>query len=308
MKTADPPVGVGAPRRETTAAVIVAYRPDRHFADRVRRIGSQVARVIIVDNSGDSARAVDLRRLAGENVEIIENDRNLGVATALNQGVGRASELRLSWVVMLDHDSSVDEDMLTRLAAIYDEYPAPREIGLIAANARSRTSGRLAVRAGETGARYLEVKTTITSGSVLAVAAYNRVGPFRDDFFVDGIDLEYCLRLRRYRFRVLCSRSALMTHAGGEGRERRFLGRTVVVGDHEPWRYYCMCRNFVEIVRLYFRHEPLWVLRALMNFMKTFVKIGLYERHKGAKFLASARGVRDGIVGSRRPRDRALTC
>jgi len=307
VKTTPSATGVGAPRRETTGAVVAAYRPDAGFADRLGRIQCQVARVIVVDNSGPSDRAIG-HQLAGTDVEVVENERNLGVATALNQGLRRASELELSWAVLLDQDSVVDMDALRRLAVIYDEYPAPEKIGLLAANARSLASGKLAVLGRRSRAGYFEVETTITSGSVLALAAYRSSGPFRDDFFIEGVDLEYCLRLRRHGFRILCSRDALMTHAGGQGLERSFLGRTVVVGDHEPWRYYYMLRNFVEIVRLYFCREPLWVLRATTNFVKTFIKIGLYERHKSAKFAAIARGVGDGIAGSWRGRAGGFRC
>jgi rhamnosyltransferase len=34
----------------------------------------------------------------------------------------------------------------------------------------------------------------ISSGSALSAAAYRKLGPFREDYFIEYIDIEYCLR------------------------------------------------------------------------------------------------------------------
>ena len=289
-----------APRAEATAAVVVTYHPDAELDDRLRRVRSQVAYVVIVDNSATPTVSARLRQLTRENVELIENDRNVGVAAALNRGLRRAAALNLAWVLMLDQDSVVDDDMLASLIHIYHECPSRDRIGLIGANSRSPISGRMGMACGTRGREYVETKTTITSGSLVALSIYERVGPFRDDFFIEGVDLEYCLRLRRHGFAVLCSRRPLMTHAGGTAEERSLFGRAVLIANHEPWRYYYMLRNFVDIVRHYAGREPLWVVAALVNFLKTFVKIWLFERNRVAKFAAMGRGIGDGILGSRR--------
>lgn len=289
-----------------TAAVVVTYGPDRDFGDRLRRIAAQVAHVIVVDNSSVRSVGMSLRQLTSESVELIENDRNVGVATALNQGLRRAVTLNFPWVLLLDQDSVVDDDMLASLLRVYHEYPSRDRIGLIGANARSPISGRPRIPWEATGSEYLEIKTTITSGSLVARSAYERAGPFRDDFFIDGVDLEYCLRLRRHGFVVLCSRRPLMTHAGGAAEERILFGRVVLVGNHEPWRYYYMLRNFVLIARHYAGREPVWVIKAVANLLKTFVKICLYERNKRSKFVAIARGIGDGVFGSHTTHDAKL--
>ena len=43
----------------------------------------------------------------------------------------------------------------------------------------------------------------ITSGSLLALAVFRRVGPMREDFFIDAVDFQYCLRLRRHGYKVI---------------------------------------------------------------------------------------------------------
>jgi len=284
-----------SPSKDNIAAVIVSYNPDSEFAHRLDRIFPQVARVIVVDNSSVSFRE-ELHRVLLSKVELIANPYNVGLAGALNQGVRRAVELGFAWVLMLDQDSLIDHDMVDCLLEIYHHYPFPQKVGLIGSNARSPISGRLYMECYQRQKIFMEVKTPMTSGSLLSVNAYEQIGPFRDDFFIEAIDLEYCLRLRKHGYKVLISCKPLMTHAAGKMKERRFLRRVVVVPDHEPWRYHYQLRNLIFVVRSYFWQEPGWVFVALVNFMKALVRILLFEDNRLRKFNAIWRGIRDGII------------
>lgn len=285
------------PSPDTSAAVVVSYHPDEGLADRVARLAAQTARVLVVDNTSPLGFRRWLQALAAPTVEIILNEQNLGVAAALNQGMRRAVEHGYHWGLTMDQDSTVDPDLLGTLGEIYRACPEPSRVGLISANARSKHSGRVAVRCPDGAGLFVECKTVITSGSLIALAAYQRAGPFREDFFIEGVDLEYCLRLRRHGYRILCSCRPLMTHAAGRMDEARVLGRTILVPHHDPWRYYYMLRNFVLIVREYWRQEPRWVGAATVGVGKMMVRVMLFERQRPAKFAAMLRGVRDGIAG-----------
>jgi rhamnosyltransferase len=284
------------------AAVIVTYEPDAGFPQRVLRAAGQVGRVIIVDNSRrESAR----RRLRGcdlGTVELIENGDNEGLARALNQGLRRAVQLECAWALTLDQDSEIDPELVQALVALYDRCPFRERVGLIGANARSKHSGTRAVRCKGPQRDFIEVKTTITSGSLMALSAYQVAGPLRDDFFIEGVDLEYCLRLRKFGFRILLSCEPRMTHAAGNMEERRLAGRTIVVANHAPWRYYYATRNLLKIARTYFWREPTWVVAALANLGKATVKMLLYEERRAEKVTRMIMGAWDAATGSERLR------
>jgi len=284
------------PVKDNISAVIVTYYPDSGFISRLNRVIPQVAHVIIVDNGSQPSVREILRDISLINVEVIANPENVGLAKALNQGVQRAVDLGFSWVLTLDQDTVVDHDMVKCLSEIYCLYPCPEKVGLIASNARSPITGRLYIQCQPEQRAFMEVKTPMTSGSLLSVNAYKQIGQFRDDFFIEGIDLEYGLRLRKNGFKVLCSCRPLMTHAAGKMKERRLFRRIVIVPDHEPWRYYYQLRNLVFVVRSYFWQEPDWVFVALINFMKALVRILLFEDNRLQKFNAIWRGIRDGII------------
>ncbi|HLJ60644.1 MAG TPA: glycosyltransferase [bacterium] len=292
----------GAVSAASVAAVIVTYGPDGDFPTRLARTTAQVGHVVLVDNHSPWHAREMLRSSTSARVELIENSRNLGIGTALNQGLRRAEALGYSWVLTLDQDSEVDSDLVASLGGLYDSCPFGETVGLLNANARSRHSGQIAVRCASSAQRFLEAKAAITSGSALSIAAYAAAGPFRDDFFIEGVDLEYCLRLRRHGFRILVSCRPLMTHAAGKMEERRFGRRIVVVPNHEPWRYYYVTRNLLRIFAAYFFYEPMWVVAALINLGKTLVKMVVFEDRRLAKLACVTIGVWDAMIGSRRNR------
>jgi rhamnosyltransferase len=291
-----------APGASRLAAVIVTYEPDAGFTSRLERIAPQVTRLIIVDNSPSAPVRPHLPAGAPATVELIENGRNEGLARGLNQGLRRAAEAGCAWALMLDQDSEVDADIVPALLGVYERCPFRERVALVGANTRSPRSGRLAVRCAPSQGEFVEVKTTITSGSLVALPAYLAAGPLRDDFFIESIDLEYCLRLRRHGFRILLTCRPHMTHAAGAMEERRLVGRTILVANHAPWRYYYATRNLLVTARTYLWREPVWVLSALVNFGKAIVKMFLFEDRRSEKALRIIAGAWDAAIGSRRPR------
>lgn len=270
---------------QNIAAVIVTYNPDGDFSRRLNYLISQVAYIIIVDNASSFSvqRMLEGAVLLSKS-EIINNNHNVGIATALNQGVRRAAELGFSWVLTLDQDTSVDNNMVNTLTSIYNRYPSKERIGIIGSNSRSKHSGRLFINCKDTEDSFVELKTVITSGSLMPLSVYKVTGPFRDDFFIEAVDLEYCLRLRKYGYKVLFSCQPLMTHVTGKMEEHNFLGRTILVDNHPPWRYYYRLRNFLRITKTYFWREPAWIFSTSFSFVKMFVKIIMFESNKLSKF------------------------
>lgn len=294
------------PHAGATAAVVVSYNPDKDFGKRLAVIKPQVDRIIIVDNGSNTSIHEILNGFISGDIDIIENKLNMGIAVALNQGVKKAMQLGFAWVLTLDQDTEIDPDMVSHLVSILSDYPDKGALGIIGSNARSKHSERLFIDCGRQSKEFIELKTIITSGSLMSLSAYEKAGPFREDFFIEGVDLEYCLRLRRHGFKILMSCKPLMTHAAGKMEEHRFLGRVVLVANHEPWRYYCMLRNLAQISKLYVRQEPRWVLNLYFNITKMIIKIAFFEENRFIKVKYISLGIIDGLSKIMR-RNRSVT-
>jgi rhamnosyltransferase len=96
----------------SVGAVIVTYNPDQVFPDRLAAIANQVSRVVVIDNGSNPVSRIMLNRLSEKTkIEIIFNERNIGIASALNQGIKFLKSAELEWAITLDQDSHVDSTL-----------------------------------------------------------------------------------------------------------------------------------------------------------------------------------------------------
>ena len=102
------------------------------------------------------------------------------------------------------------------------------------------------------GFSWRERKTVITSGSLVSVGVYDAIGPFRDAFFIDHVDDEYCLRARKMGYRVLSTCKPVMLHSVGASTLHRLLWKKTGVTNHPPFRRYYMTRNHIILMKEYF--------------------------------------------------------
>ena len=83
--------------------VIVFFNPTALSMHTVEALAEHAYPVVVVVNQAESAQIAALSALT--HVYVIENGCNVGLATALNQGLGFAfGELGLNYVVTLDQD------------------------------------------------------------------------------------------------------------------------------------------------------------------------------------------------------------
>ena len=106
------------PSRNNICAVIVTYHPDIGLRERIEQIRHQVDKLLIVDNNSAPDCVAMIQRISKDlDVDVIENESNLGVAEALNQGFKYFESLdgKYSWILTLDQDSSCYSSLVQQL-------------------------------------------------------------------------------------------------------------------------------------------------------------------------------------------------
>lgn len=247
------------------ASVVVTFNPQvADFAEAVRLHAlNQPARFIVVDNG--SINIEEIAALVGRVfpkglAEVVRNPTNLGLGAALNRGIDRARASGCTHVALFDQDSQTKADTLQALMANLSAVEcAGRRVGAIGP---SQTDLRTGAEYPQRLLRGLRLKTLwpclqpqdvfevsfiITSGTLLTISVFEAVGPMREDFFIDGIDIEWCFRAGSLGYEVFCLKNVKIGHALGDGR-RRFLGREMSI--HSPLRNYYMLRNLLYMARL----------------------------------------------------------
>jgi rhamnosyltransferase len=280
-------------------AVMVTFFPDSGAVERARLIVHQVGAVIVVDNGSGPEHEDILHTLSRiPRLTLLQNDTNVGLATALNQGVRWAKNHGFEWVLLFDQDSTPLDSMVSELSHICLALGREASTTLIGSNFVDVNSGRAWLNSPDDPNRsWVDTKTMTTSGTLMPISAFHTLGPFRSDLFVDLVDMEYSLRAKSRGFSVVASVRPLMLHTVGAKKRRRLLWRTVWPSNHPPQRRYLMARNSVLLIREYGARDPTWALATVSALVKSLILVLLYEDSRLSKLSSTGRGI---IAGLRR--------
>jgi len=288
------------PNAGNACAIVVTYNPDAQFDERLALLKVQFSLVIIVDNASTSASAENLKKLVPlAGTQWLFNDSNRGIATALNQGVACAGDKGFKWAVTFDQDTLVAPDLLATLAQVY--AAAAEEKVLLGGNYEDVHKHRNFVEAQYPGQLFQERKTLITSGMLIPVAATIELGGFREDYFIDSVDHEFCLRARANGYRILISCRPVMRHSIGSKMDASRHFSRFASFNHSPTRKYFIARNTLTTARLYFFREPLWSMRQGWRLASDFASILLFEKNKLKKAKAFLSGLCHAVLGRMGP-------
>jgi rhamnosyltransferase len=278
----------GIPTKIT--AIATAYHPDERLLAVVEAAGESCTEVLVVDNTPGGAEL--LRGALPERVRVLRPDRNLGLAGALNLGLTQVGA-DADGVLLLDQDSVLSEELVRRLVAhladgtVGAAAPAPWD-----EERSSFIDPRTILRAD-----VADRDAVITSGLVVRRSLVDELGGFREDFFVDCVDQDFCLRLRRTGMRIVQDKRVKLPHSLGEVREHRFLIGHVRASHHPTWRLYWVIRNGVVLVKENVRRAPVWCVASVLIMFRWVLLTALYERPRGRRLRAMWRGLLDGLRG-----------
>jgi len=280
--------------------LIVTYDPSEKFFTLLDCIKSQVDRIIIVDNhSGDPVLNRIERVTGAENIYLIKNPGNFGVAKALNQGCELARQMNYQWLIAFDQDSEPFPDIVKKICEVYEIYPDQGKIGAIGVNIL--LSGTRYYNRHSDKRRYYSRDYLITSGTLLSLDVFNTIGGFREDFFIDNVDLEYSLRLRKNGKVLLITNDVCMIHDPGAPVVKKILGLRIISSGHSIDRRYYIGRNTVLLTRAYLFRFPYFIAKKNFFFFLSLIQLLIAEDDRKAKLTASFRGILDGIRYYGRP-------
>ncbi len=297
------------------AAYITAYEDLEAVIKCVLAINNQsitVHKILIVDNS--IKKSLDKFLLDAESIIIKFFPENVGVSGGLNLAIKWAIEEEYDFLWTFDQDSVVEKDCLSKLLYNYNKIKTHNYlIGIIAPKAidprnHQIVEGAVFVRDHFTGCKPpTQIKTQpyecdspITSGSLIAISAANTISLPLADLFIDGVDLDYGLRLVQKGFYNLIVPDAIMYHNFGNPIKAKFFNRDITVQKYSALRHYYICRNHTYLCTSY--AKGWYCLTGWMRRMKymihTIILIWLYDyEQKPLKIWACLLGTYHGLKG-----------
>jgi rhamnosyltransferase len=273
------------------AAVATAYHPDDRLTAVVESALETCAHVVVVDNTPGAEPTV-ADKVAGPRVKVLRSGQNIGLAGALNVGIRELPE-NADAVLLLDQDSVLPGDVVEALAA-YLEDPT---IGIAAPTpwdaAHDSSYDTLAALRSEVADR----TDVITSGMLIRRSALERVGAFREVFFVDFVDIDFCLRLRHAGLRIVQDQRLKLPHSLGDRRVHGVGPLRIQIVHYPVWRLYWIARGASTLMRENVVRDPKWSLKAVLFLASWTWRTAAFEDSRVRHVAALARGVRDGLLG-----------
>jgi rhamnosyltransferase len=295
--------------KKDICAIVISYHPELNISDKISQLAKQVDRVVIIDNGSTSTELVSLIEISkhSSQIHLILNEENIGQAKALNMGVRYAKEHKYDWILTMDQDSLVSHMMIDNMAFAYQQCHETDQIVSICPVLASYdgvsppSDDRLHLRSYSGKAiegLYSPIKIVITSGNLVNVEVFDRVGLFEECFFIDYVDQEFSLRLFQAGYKIIQANKAILYHNLGNTTQHFFLGKQLLVGNNSSLRVYYFYRNGLAVYKKYLFSDFTWVAEDFIRgFVFNLAKIILFESERKDKLTKVMTGLFHGLIG-----------
>lgn len=265
-------------------AGIVLYNPDiNRLKENIDAIISQVDRLVLVDNgcqTDDYMQVVNDSRIV-----ILKHNINLGIATALNAILQYALDNDYDWALTLDQDSVSPSNLIE----VYRNVISGKEhLGMVCCKIHDRNFMMQREESMPQEDGYIEL--CITSASMVNVQAWQDVGGFDDQMFIDSVDFDFCIMLRKRGWKIFKTYKTELLHEVGHSKVIKILGKEYLALNHSPFRYYYIVRNTIYEGR---KHG--FLFRSILRVMRAFWTVIRFEDLKYKKITRMLRGIFDGF-------------
>ncbi|MCQ9209948.1 glycosyltransferase family 2 protein [Granulicatella seriolae] len=287
--------------------VIVTYNPDNNVLQLIQECISQATQVLVVDNGSNQndPTILAINDLLQDHKELkyTSLEKNFGLAFAQNVGIKEFEDLHFDRVVFFDQDSQIPKDFFESMSRTFDTLLDEGEpVGILAPNyldknileyahfAKLTPNGYqdITLKSDETA----EVSFVISSGSMMPVAIFKEIGDFNQEFFIDQVDTEFCLRVLSHGYKIFATAACTLAHTIGNRTKKRLLFLTIKPNHHSSKRKFYITRNGVKTMLLYKEEFP--GFRKLMTYrlIHDAMAVVFFEKDKLKKLGAMYQGIR----------------
>jgi len=260
-------------------SIIVTFNPNISILEiLLTTLSPQVDNIIIVDNGTSNNILKNIQTILPRNGNIIIKNYNSGIASAINTGIVEAKIKLASHVIIFDQDSIPTPNMIEELISAAVNKKNLAAIGPCYVDKRQdnpppfvSTQGLRLIRHVYNGNdATVPVDYLISSGCLIPMEAFDKVGHMREDLFIDYVDIEWGLRAKSLGLQSYGLFSAHMEHNLGD-KPFNFFGKNIPI--HSPQRHYYHFRNAILLYK-----EP-WINNnwKFVDFSRLILKYTFYS-------------------------------
>ena len=225
--------------------IVVLYYPDKFINKNIASYINGIDKLIIWQNTPNNPDIEFAKEFRSDKIVYAGVGENVGIGKALNYAIDYGIKHGYTHLMTMDQDSCFANDQ-------FDQY-----IKLVMANTDKAvvsfsSNTNLCDKSVETFS-YIDI--AITSGTIYKTAIFSKIGKFREDLFIDGIDTEFCFRIKDNGYKMVRHNHTYMDHKLGNVTSHPFLWGKLLSPNYSAQRTYYLTRNSLLIKRMYPKHH-----------------------------------------------------
>lgn len=272
------------------AGVVTLYNPTDDEISNISTYINDIDMLYVIDNT--EGKSNKDRIPVNDKIKYIFNNNNLGVSKALNIGANNAIQEGYKWLLTMDQDTTFKRGVIDKMKEVILSKDMSK-IGIVTPWHKTR------IRNKKPETEFDNPYDVMTSGNMVNLDIYQKIGGYKDWLFIDGVDIEYCLNLHRNGYEILRINSIEIDHNLGDLFYKKIGKRLYFCSNHNAIRRYYIIRNYHYIHDMYCDFNPEYC-NELINQRHNIIGVILFEKGKYKKIRNYIRGLRDyrkGIQG-----------
>lgn len=224
------------------------------------------------------------------NLHIITQGNNYGIAYAQNIGIKYGIEKKCNFFIEMDQDTTLPCGYVENIYKAYQELISKGyKVGGIGPLAISKKNYAIYNDVKGVG-DIIEVEKTLSSGFFYSREVIEKIGLKNEDLFIDLVDWEWCWRARSKGYKIFIDKRLTIMHMLGRG-HKNFLFFKIGVPD--PIRHYYQYRNSIILSRLNYVPVKWKLSRFIIHIFKLVFFLFYDQRLIRLKY--AIKGIKDGL-------------
>lgn len=256
--------------------VVVLYNPNIQVLNNIKNY-PKIDQLILVDNSLKNNENLFSSILSGNDVMYKPLFNNFGIAYALNLGIKSLND-DIDFVITMDQDSN----LTSRVISVYRNYILSHD-NVYALTPQYKTDRNTPKNMYGIN----KVNLSMQSGSLFNVKMFTKIGYFDEKLFLDVVDWEFFLRMRKHGYDLIRCNEAVLVHSPAQTDSKKILFKNIKYGVASPVRYYYQARNLLWVGKKYNS------IKLYTNLLVKLLKILILFNNKTQYLKYFNKGIRD---------------
>jgi rhamnosyltransferase len=230
------------------AAVVILYHPTKDAISNIKTYYDYVDKIFVFDNTETKSFIQDdLLQLS--KVALFHDFENGGIATRLNTACRMAIREQFHWLLTMDQDTSFEVNAISAYLHCVKAYQVKEAVAMFGTKF-SRYNQPVSHDCTS-----IKAEKLITSGSLLNVSLFEKIGGFDEQLFIDAVDYDYCFRAQMAGYPVVQFSNMYILHTVGNEVYRSSVKTLFLIKKkkeiHSALRCYYMYRNMLYLDEKY---------------------------------------------------------